>query len=166
MSLVFEWDNRKARSNLEKHRVGFVESVSVFNDPLARIFADTDRPVGELREIVIGHSSATRLLVVSRRRNAFASSAHGSPQEESNTIMKKTSQVKAGSNRADALRPEYHFDYRKPKPHRFAGKTHPESVAVLLDPDVAQFFEGGESVNTLLRALMTALSARRGPTAR
>jgi hypothetical protein len=80
--------------------------------------------------------------------------------------MKKTSQVKAGSNRVDALRPEYHFDYRKAKPNRFAGKTQPESVAVLLDPDVAQFFESGESVNTILRALMTALPARRGPTAR
>jgi uncharacterized DUF497 family protein len=64
MSLVFEWDNRKARSNLEKHRAGFVEAVSVFNDPLARIFADMDHRVGELREIVIGHSTPTRLLVV------------------------------------------------------------------------------------------------------
>jgi hypothetical protein len=38
-------------------------------------------------------------------------------------MMKKTSQVKAQSNRADALRPEYHFDYRKANPNRFAGKT-------------------------------------------
>jgi hypothetical protein len=80
-------------------------------------------------------------------------------------IMKKTSQVKARSNRAAALRPEYHFDYRKAKANRFAGKTRPESVAVLLDPDVARFFESGESVTTLLRALMTALPVRRGPTA-
>jgi uncharacterized protein len=64
MSLVFEWDNRKARRNLEKHRVGFVEAVSVFNDPLARIFADEDHMIGEPREIVIGHSSSKRLLVV------------------------------------------------------------------------------------------------------
>jgi len=64
MSLVFEWDNRKARRNLEKHRVGFVEAVSVFSDPLARIFADEDHQIGEPREIVIGHSSSKRLLIV------------------------------------------------------------------------------------------------------
>ena len=58
MSLVFEWDNRKARRNLEKHRVGFVEAVSVFNDPLARIFADVDHPIGQLREIVIASAGA------------------------------------------------------------------------------------------------------------
>ena len=74
--------------------------------------------------------------------------------------MKETSQAKAGANHADALRPEYHFDYRKAKPNRFAGKTQPESVAVLLSPDVARFFESGKSVNSLLRALMTALPAR------
>jgi hypothetical protein len=77
--------------------------------------------------------------------------------------MKKTSQAKTGSKRADALRPEYHFDYRKAKANRFAGKTKPDSVAVLLDPDVARFFESGESINSLLRALMTALPARREP---
>jgi hypothetical protein len=79
--------------------------------------------------------------------------------------MKKTLQAKAASKRADPLRPEYHFDYRKAKTNRFAAKTQPESVAVLLDPDVARFFESGESINSLLRALMTALPARRGPSA-
>jgi hypothetical protein len=79
--------------------------------------------------------------------------------------MKKTSQAKAGSSRADALRPEYHFDYRKAKVNRFAGKTQPKSVAVLLDPDVARFFESGDSVNSVLRAVMTALPARRKPAA-
>jgi uncharacterized DUF497 family protein len=50
MSLVFEWDNRKARRNLEKHRVGFVEADSVFSDPLARIFVDEDHMIDEPRE--------------------------------------------------------------------------------------------------------------------
>jgi uncharacterized DUF497 family protein len=64
MSLAFEWDNRKARTNLEKHGVSFVEAVSVFNDPLARIFADEDHVIGEPREIVIGHSASKKLLVI------------------------------------------------------------------------------------------------------
>jgi hypothetical protein len=79
MSLVFEWDNRKARRNLEKHRVGFVEAVSVFNDPLARIFADEDHMIGEPREIVIGHSSSKRLLVVWFRASEGTRSHHRRP---------------------------------------------------------------------------------------
>jgi uncharacterized DUF497 family protein len=35
MSIRFEWDNRKANSNLQKHRVSFGEAVTVFGDPLA-----------------------------------------------------------------------------------------------------------------------------------
>ena len=66
MSLVFEWDNRKARTNLHKHGVGFGEAVSVFNDPLARIFADDDRAIGEPREIVIGPAKE-RVRIVSAR---------------------------------------------------------------------------------------------------
>jgi hypothetical protein len=64
MSLVFEWDPRKARSNLRKHRVSFAEAVSVFSNPLARIFLDEEHSIAESREIVVGHSSAKRLLLV------------------------------------------------------------------------------------------------------
>jgi uncharacterized DUF497 family protein len=42
MSLVFEWHPRKAQANIRKHDVTFVEAVSVFSDPLARIFVDED----------------------------------------------------------------------------------------------------------------------------
>lgn len=56
MQLVFEWDPRKDRANLEKHRVSFSEASSVFGDPLARIFADK-RHSEEERERL---SSATR----------------------------------------------------------------------------------------------------------
>ena len=64
MPLVFEWDQRKAQANLRKHRVSFAEAVSVFSDPLARIFLDESHSTGEQREIIIGHSSARNLLLV------------------------------------------------------------------------------------------------------
>jgi uncharacterized DUF497 family protein len=64
MSLVFGWDPRKARLNLRKHGVSFAEAVSVFSNPLARIFPDEAHSAEELREIIIGHSSARRLLLV------------------------------------------------------------------------------------------------------
>jgi hypothetical protein len=63
--MKFEWDPVKAKSNLKKHRVSFEEAVTVFYDPLAATFDDTDHSEGEYRFITIGFSSANRLLVVS-----------------------------------------------------------------------------------------------------
>jgi uncharacterized DUF497 family protein len=42
MSLRFEWDPNKAEANLVKHGVSFEEAVTVFADPLARIFRMTN----------------------------------------------------------------------------------------------------------------------------
>ena len=64
MALAFEWDSRKARSNLRKHGITFVEAASVFADPLARIFDDPDHSVEEPREIIIGRSGKGKLLLV------------------------------------------------------------------------------------------------------
>jgi len=44
--------------------VPFEEALTVFGDPLARIFDDEDHSIEEQREIIIGHSSKHRLLVV------------------------------------------------------------------------------------------------------
>lgn len=64
MSLVFEWDPRKDRSNYRKHGISFAEALSVFSDPLARIFADEGHSAEEAREIIVGHSAARRLMLV------------------------------------------------------------------------------------------------------
>ena len=71
--------------------------------------------------------------------------------------MKKTSSSKSRSNRAEDMLPEYSFDYSKAKPNRFAGKISKERVVVVLDPEVSEVFRTAESVNTVLRALITAL---------
>ena len=42
MSLQFEWDKKKAISNLKDHKVSFDEASTVFDDPLAYIFDDED----------------------------------------------------------------------------------------------------------------------------
>jgi uncharacterized protein len=60
----FEWDEDKARLNLQKHRVSFLEALSVFSDPLARIFDDPAHSLEEPREIIIGHSGTAGLLLV------------------------------------------------------------------------------------------------------
>lgn len=34
MELIIEWDSAKAKSNLRKHGISFVEAAQVFKDPL------------------------------------------------------------------------------------------------------------------------------------
>jgi len=55
VSVKFEWDPKKAASNLSKHGVAFEEGLTVFKDPLGRIFDDEDHSLDEQREIIIGH---------------------------------------------------------------------------------------------------------------
>ena len=62
--MEFEWDKAKAAANVEKHKVSFVEAITVFSDPLARIFNDEEHSLEEQREIIIGHSGSNRLLLV------------------------------------------------------------------------------------------------------
>jgi hypothetical protein len=70
--------------------------------------------------------------------------------------MKKPS-TKARINKSEDMLPEYNFDYNKAKPNRFAGRISKERVVVLLDPEVSEVFTTPESVNTVLRALITAM---------
>ncbi|MFC6646590.1 BrnT family toxin [Granulicella cerasi] len=65
MRLSFEFDPRKAASNLVKHGVSFSEAMTVFHDPLAVTFADEVHSEEEDRWITIGLSSRQRLLFIS-----------------------------------------------------------------------------------------------------
>jgi uncharacterized protein len=62
--MEFEWDREKAAENRHKHRIPFDEALTVFADPLAAIFDDPVHSAAEGREIIIGHSSRRRLLIV------------------------------------------------------------------------------------------------------
>jgi uncharacterized protein len=63
--MKFEWDESKQIANLEKHGISFEEAKTVFDNPLAAIFDDPQHSIGEIREIIIGHSSHNQLLLVS-----------------------------------------------------------------------------------------------------
>jgi len=63
--MQFEWNPDKANSNLKKHGVSFNEASNVFNDPLSVTFPDPDHSFGEERYVIIGLSSANRILIVS-----------------------------------------------------------------------------------------------------
>jgi len=60
----FEWEPKKARSNLRKHKVSFEEAVTALSDPMAATGADPDHSIGEFRYITFGISERGRLLVV------------------------------------------------------------------------------------------------------
>jgi uncharacterized protein (DUF4415 family) len=60
------------------------------------------------------------------------------------------------NNDSEDMRSEYKFDYRKARPNRFAGRPR-DAVIVMLDADVAEVFTTPESVNNILRALISAM---------
>jgi len=74
--------------------------------------------------------------------------------------MNKTSAGKTSKRRRapqNALRQEYRFDYSRAKPNRFATQISKDSVAVILEPDVAARFKSSKAVNALLRSVLAAL---------
>ena len=64
MSLEFVWDPKKAEANHAHHGIEFGEALTVFRDPLARVFDDEEHSGDEPREIIIGHSVKQRLILV------------------------------------------------------------------------------------------------------
>ena len=65
MTVSFEWDEEKARSNFSKHGITFEEAETVFLDPLIGVAPDPDHSESEVREIAAGRSSYGRMLLIS-----------------------------------------------------------------------------------------------------
>jgi uncharacterized DUF497 family protein len=84
----FKWDDGKAERNVAKHAVTFDEAVTCFFDPNQVAFFDPDHSEEEHRELLIGHSSQGRLLIVSytlRGRTARLISARKATRREAST---------------------------------------------------------------------------------
>lgn len=62
--LRFGWTPAKAAANLRKHGVSFDEARTVFEDDEALLIPDPEHSVGEERFVLLGLSSALRVLVV------------------------------------------------------------------------------------------------------
>jgi hypothetical protein len=74
--------------------------------------------------------------------------------------MKKTHTAKSRDAATDDMCPEYHFDYRKARPNRFAERLYRGHRIVILDPDISKVFPTSKSVNAVLRALITTMPKR------
>ena len=62
--MEFEWDPKKAKTNVRKHRVSFEEAATVFNDVLSFIYDDEEHSQAERRYATLGMSERKRILVV------------------------------------------------------------------------------------------------------
>jgi uncharacterized protein len=63
--VTFEWDEQKARTNVEKHGVTFEEAAEAFFDPFCQ--GGDASAHGERRDFVLGYSLTQRLLLVVHR---------------------------------------------------------------------------------------------------
>lgn len=62
--MKFEWDPKKAKLNLRKHKVSFEEAATALSDSMAATGADPDHANTEDRYITFGVSERGRLLVI------------------------------------------------------------------------------------------------------
>ena len=62
--LIFEWDLKKAKTNLKKHGISFEEASTAFKDTLSLTIDDPLHSNDEKRLVLIGMSYNNRILVV------------------------------------------------------------------------------------------------------
>ncbi len=62
--LLFEWDPKKAKENVETHGVSFDEASTAFHDTLSLAIYDPLHSEQEDRFVLIGSSHRNRLLVI------------------------------------------------------------------------------------------------------
>ena len=60
--VAYEWDPKKAASNLRKHKIDFADAVTTFEDEFA-VTIDDDEPE-EKRFVTIGMDALARVLVI------------------------------------------------------------------------------------------------------
>ena len=63
MTMLFEWDDKKAAQNLAKHRISFATAIHVFSDPM-QLSAQDRVENGEYRWQTIGMVEGRLLLLV------------------------------------------------------------------------------------------------------
>ena len=131
----------------------------MFTDPFALTFDDPDHSLDEKRFITIGTSSTQRILFL----------AHADRGEDHVRIiharrpprLKPMPTKNLESRVADELRPEYDLASLK---GGVRGKYYARATAgatmVLLEPDVAEAFADGASVNRALRSYLRALRGK------
>jgi hypothetical protein len=71
----------------------------------------------------------------------------------------KNNRSREGTRELDDMPAEYNLDWSKARPNPYAARLK-DTVAVVLEPDVAEAFPTSKSVNTFLRSVLAALPRR------
>lgn len=153
MKLIFEWDARKAQRNLKSHKVSFDEAKTLFNDPFLITYPDEFHSEIEDRLISIGYSESS---VAEKPLLLRGKPMKKKSENQDNMLPEYDFTSKKG------VRGQYYHAYRQGhtvKIHEEDGTitTHYftlEEGAVMLDPDVREYFPDSESVNKALRGLI------------
>jgi uncharacterized DUF497 family protein len=148
MPLTFEWDSRKARSNLAKHGVGFQEASTIFGDPLSLTIPDPEHSLSEKRYITVGRAFSGKLLVVVHTERGDNICIISAPADENVSFMKRSSNKSARK----PMRNEY--DFSQGERGKYARRYAQGTNVVVLEPDVAKVFSNSKSVNASLRKII------------
>ena len=62
--MEFEWDQKKAKINIQKHHVSFEEAATVFSDTLSFTYDDEAHSRNERRYATLGMSNQGHVIVV------------------------------------------------------------------------------------------------------
>ncbi len=65
MRYDFEWDIRKAKSNIRKHNISFERAATIFRDPNLLAIPDEENSESEERWLTMGLDESGNLLVIS-----------------------------------------------------------------------------------------------------
>jgi uncharacterized protein (DUF4415 family) len=129
----FEWDPRKAAKNRQRHRVSFEEAETVFYDEQALVLEDPGPDDREERFVIIGMSSAIRVLVdlplsEGRRRHSHHQRQEGGPGGIPGLL-------------AEAYTMKKHYDFSKARKNPYA-KLLKRQVTIRLDIPTIDYFKG------------------------
>ncbi len=149
MPFSFEWDARKAETNLAKHGLSFREAAAAFLDPLSMMMPDLAHSSEEERYILMGRISEGRTAVVAYAergdRIRIVSARLATSRERRSYEEGGWGQV------SEEMLPEY--DFSKAVRGKYARRFPKTCRAVVLEPDVAEAFRTSEEVNQALRVL-------------
>ena len=145
--MIYEWDPKKARTNLRDYGVSFEEAATVFLDPLAMTYPAILRR---------GTSSLCRTV---HEESVHESSEPGRLPARSANSMKKASARRAG----DGLRPEYDLNRLKGGVRgKYFRQANAGTNLVLIEPELTRVFPDAASVNQALRLLADTAEAATG----
>jgi uncharacterized DUF497 family protein len=147
----FEWDERKAAYNQEKHGVAFTVAEQIFDDPLNIIVRDHFNSEIEDRYVIIGETLFSEVLVVvfaERGDRIRIISARRATRSEKRRYMKKDFDI---INDLDDIQPEYDFSDGVRGKFYQPGKT---IIRMTIDEDVARYYSSSDLINAALRQLI------------